>query len=250
MKRFGTFILVNLSLVLVLSACSAKEISIQEVIDGDTLTFNDARTVRLLQIDTPELKEGECYAKEAKAELESLLTIVPIQSNGITKELRTFNRIQLERDPVSLRKDTYGRELGYVIIGRININLELVRRGAASPYFYDGQKGKYSRELISAVNKAKAERLGVWGICPAAVLDLTEAFSSGDVEADVVENGVGETLVLSGGANCDSNYAGCIPIYPPDLDCPDIRALGLAPIHRIAGDPHKLDRDNDGVGCE
>ena len=35
-----------------------------------------------------------------------------------------------------------------------------------------------------------------------------------------------------------------------DLDCADIRALGIAPVRVIGSDPHRLDGDHDGWGCE
>ena len=240
----------NLCFVLILCSCSVKSVSIQEVIDGDTLKINESRTVRLVQIDTPELQGGECYAEGARAELKSLLAIEPYQSKGVTKELRTSEVIRLERDPISSKKDKYGRELAYVFKGDMNINLELVKRGAAAPYFYDGQKGKYTEALLAAVHKAQAEKIGVWGACPSAILDSTLGFSSGNLNVAASETNDGGVLVSGTGTNCDPNYAGCIPMYPPDLDCADIRALGLAPIHRIAGDPHRLDRDGDGMGCE
>jgi micrococcal nuclease len=50
---------------------------------------------------------------------------------------------------------------------------------------------------------------------------------------------------------CDPNYAGgCVPPYPPDLDCDDLRATGLAPVRSIGSDPHRLDGDDDGIACE
>jgi hypothetical protein len=49
-------------------------------------------------------------------------------------------------------------------------------------------------------------------------------------------------------ANCDPSYPGvCIPPYPPDLNCGDI------PFKRfkvLPPDPHRLDADHDGIGCE
>jgi len=35
-----------------------------------------------------------------------------------------------------------------------------------------------------------------------------------------------------------------------DLDCGDVKQLGLAPIRVIGMDVHKLDRDSDGIGCD
>lgn len=47
---------------------------------------------------------------------------------------------------------------------------------------------------------------------------------------------------------CDPSYPdACIPPYPPDLDCGDIpyRNFKVLP-----PDPHKFDRDKNGIGCE
>jgi hypothetical protein len=50
---------------------------------------------------------------------------------------------------------------------------------------------------------------------------------------------------------CDPNYAGgCVPPYPPDLDCADVHALGIAYVRVVGSDPHRLDGDGDGLGCE
>lgn len=47
---------------------------------------------------------------------------------------------------------------------------------------------------------------------------------------------------------CDPSYVGvCIPAPTPDLDCGDVPYRGF----RVVGaDPHRLDRDKDGLGCE
>ncbi|MGH8905937.1 MAG: hypothetical protein ACRD0K_05370 [Egibacteraceae bacterium] len=45
---------------------------------------------------------------------------------------------------------------------------------------------------------------------------------------------------------CDPNYTPCIPAYPPDLDCGDIGH----PVRVTGSDPHRLDRDGDGTGCD
>ena len=46
--------------------------------------------------------------------------------------------------------------------------------------------------------------------------------------------------------SCDPNYSPCIPNVSYDLDCPDI---GFT-VRVLGSDPHRLDRDNDGYGCE
>ena len=127
----------------------------------------------------------------------------------------------------------------------MNVNIELVRRGAAAPYFYQGEKGDYSKELMEAVEMAKENKIGLWGRCANTIVEPTVGISTG-----FSDDKTSGALITSTSGNCDPNYKNCIPIFPPDLDCGDIRAMGLAPVYRIGGDPHKLDRDGDGIGCE
>ena len=48
--------------------------------------------------------------------------------------------------------------------------------------------------------------------------------------------------------NCDPSYPDvCIPNYPPDLDCGEIRYSNFKV---LPPDPHGFDGDNDGIGCE
>ncbi len=58
---------------------------------------------------------------------------------------------------------------------------------------------------------------------------------------------VPEMIVVSEN-NCDPSYPDvCIPVYPPDLDCGEIRYVNFSVLQP---DPHGFDRDNDGIGCE
>lgn len=48
--------------------------------------------------------------------------------------------------------------------------------------------------------------------------------------------------------NCHPSYPDfCIPPPPPDLDCRDI---GRKRFRVLPPDPHRLDADKDGIGCE
>jgi len=75
------------------------------------------------------------------------------------------------------------------------------------------------------------------GVIPDPTVQMVPAPGFEDVPEMIVESG-----------NCDSSYPDvCIPVYPPDLDCGEIRYSNF----RVVGsDPHGLDRDNDGIGCE
>jgi micrococcal nuclease len=123
------------------------------VSDGDTLWLTDGRRVRLLQIDAPELHH-DCHGE---ASLSALL--------GLTPE---GTRIRMVVDPQLDRRDSYGRLLRYVFVGSRNVNVALVRRGAASPYFFREQRGRYASSMLDAVEEARAARRGYWGACRAA----------------------------------------------------------------------------------
>ena len=121
--------------------------------DGDTLRTTAGSRIRLLQIDAPAL-HGACFGNAAR---EALRRLAPAGA-----------RITLVRDPGLDSTDRYGRELRYVFRGATNVNLALVRRGAASPYFYRQERGRYATELLDAAAEARAARRGYWGFCPAA----------------------------------------------------------------------------------
>jgi len=124
--------------------------------DGDSLTLADGRKLRLLQVDAPELAQ-DCYGRAALRELASLAG--------------PGTRVRLASDPRLDASDRYGRPLRYVFAGSRNVNIELVRRGAASPYFFRNDRGRYAGALLTAVDSARRRRAGYWGACPGAELN-------------------------------------------------------------------------------
>lgn len=111
--------------------------------DGDTLTVLDKNKkqikIRLGEIDTPE--SGQPYGSKAKQELSDL----------------AFGRVV----KVTVQHtDRYGRTVGRVYVDRIDINAELVRRGAAWVY------RKYSRDLdlFDMERDARLNRRGLWNL--------------------------------------------------------------------------------------
>jgi len=207
-------------------------LKVVKIYDGDTITMADGMKIRLLQIDTPELAPGECYADQARTALVNLLA--------------KKGTVTLKSDPVSASYDRYGRALRYIFIGKLNVNLEMVKIGAAAPYFYQGEKGIYAAELLKAAQDAKYYKIGLWKDCPGTKLIPTKAVTT----YKAIGTAVASPVTSPGGSwKCDPNYAGCIPLYPPDLDCKDIKALGLAPVTIIGKDPHHLDSNGDGKAC-
>jgi endonuclease YncB( thermonuclease family) len=135
------------------------------VVDGDTIHVDGGRRIRLVQIDAPEV--DECYARAATRALRRLLPA------GAT--------VTLERDRTLDDVDDYGRLLRYVVSGTRNVNVELVRLGAAVPYFFRGERGVLAGRLLDAARQARRLRRGLWAACPAARLDPSRGSLTGPV---------------------------------------------------------------------
>jgi endonuclease YncB( thermonuclease family) len=132
--------------------------------DGDTIELEGGDVVRLVQIDTPELREHECYAVRARALLRTLLPV--------------GTKVRVVEDPGLDHVDRYGRRLAYVFKGKENVNRALVAGGAGSVWFYDGRRGRYASQLLGAARRARATRRGLWGRCLHTRLDPTAAVDS------------------------------------------------------------------------
>ena len=135
---------------------AGEQATVAWVNDGDTLTLVGGAKVRLLQVDAPELT-SDCYGRAA---LRALIELVP-----------KGTRIRLVRDADLDERDRHGRLLRYVYVGERNVNLELVRRGAASPSYFRNARGRLAGELDDAVAEARAAGEGYWGACPRAELN-------------------------------------------------------------------------------
>ena len=175
-RRLGVFPLVVLALLLVLAGTApAGSLSgrgtsarIAYVVDGDTVALTSGARVRLVQIDTPEVYSApECYGAQASA---------------ITKRLLPRGTpVRLYPEPKTDSVDAYGRLLRYVIRARdgLNVNVQLVRLGAAAPYFYDYRRGRYAGLLVRLGLRARSRHRGLWGRCPGTPWDPNHGVSTG-----------------------------------------------------------------------
>jgi endonuclease YncB( thermonuclease family) len=202
---------------------------VAQIIDGDTISLTNGKRVRLLQIDATELGSGECYSRQAARILRRMIP------EGST--------IRLEADARLDQVDRYGRLLRYVWSGRTNVNLELVRQGAATVWFYDRERGKYATQLLTAAREARAAKRGIWGACNV----VWDAYGAATALARGNEPPSTESGEAGGGA-CHPGYRPCLPVVS-DLDCRDI-ADSIKPIRVLGDDPYRLDGDGDGRGCE
>jgi micrococcal nuclease len=145
-------------------AGSSKNAVVAAVIDGDTIELVGGQRVRLVQIDTPE-KHSECYGDEASALTRRLIP--------------AGTHVRIEQDPRLDQVDRYRRKLAYVWKGDEDVNVTLVRDGAAGVWFYGGKRGRHARELLTAVEQAQAGHKGLWSACPLARFDPLDSMSSG-----------------------------------------------------------------------
>ena len=141
---------------------------IDHVADGDTVDLTNGAKIRLVQIDTPEVYfSPECYGPQASKTTKRLLPPGTL--------------VRLTPEPATDSVDRYGRLLRYVVRVKdgLNVNVQLVRVGAAAPYYYDGRRGKYARELDRLAHRARVAHLGLWGACPGTPYDPDRGVATG-----------------------------------------------------------------------
>jgi endonuclease YncB( thermonuclease family) len=113
-----------------------------KVTDGDTITILDANQaqhkVRLYGIDTPEYKQP--YSRAATKALAGL-----VEGEGVVVDVKDT--------------DSYGRTVGVVYKGSVNVNLEMVKSGYA--WWYK-KYAPLDDDLRVAEERARTDRLGLW----------------------------------------------------------------------------------------
>ena len=131
-------LLLALTSVILADELRGKVVSIA---DGDTITVLDAdkkqHRVRLTGIDAPEKKQAfGAKSKDRRGEL--------VAGKDVVVEWK--------------ENDTYGRTLGKVRQGALDINLQMIKDGMAWHY----KKYSKSAELSMAEAEAKAGKKGLW----------------------------------------------------------------------------------------
>lgn len=133
----------------------AEKIQVRNVYDGDTMTLTDERRVRLLGIDTPEIKENQPYAQDAK---------------NYTKHLIDTHRDQVYLcfEPNQSKEDHYGRLLGFVYVETgpnqyLCINEGIVEAGFASVYSPNtSSQIQHFDKYIALQSTARTNHRGMW----------------------------------------------------------------------------------------
>ena len=121
-------------------------VTLLSVGDGDTIRVKDKSgakvTVRLACIDAPETSQGS----SGKWSTQTLKGMIQGKSISIKPQV----------------KDRYGRTVAEIYVGSPNINLQMVRKGAA--FTYRQYLKQCDRDAyLNAESMAKREKQGVWG---------------------------------------------------------------------------------------
>ena len=187
--------------------------------DGDTLTLVDGRRVRLAQVDAPEA--GECFGSQSTSGLRAL-----VDGRDVT----------LRRPANGPEKDHYGRTLAEVSVAGLSVNEQLVRNGDAEWYEeFAREDADLAKRLRSSELEAKTARRGLWAACATRSVGEAPPTTS--------------QPVVPPRTNCHPAYPDdCIPPTSPDLDCHELRLR--VRVDHSHGDPHRLDANQDGWGCE
>lgn len=123
------------------------------VLDGDTLDVRLAsgarERVRVLGIDSPELRSGECYAAQATA---------------AARRFALGKRVRLDGDRTQATRDRYRRLLAYVRLpDGADLGRTLVAEGFAAVLVVNGRSFLRVVPYRSAEKVARDQRLGLWG---------------------------------------------------------------------------------------
>lgn len=125
-----------------------------------------------------------------------------------------------------------------------NVNVLLVKRGAASAYFYNGNRGRYATKLARSADTARAKGRGAWGACGAS----TDYLAAWTTTKPVRSTGSATK------STCHPSYKGaCLDPSLSDYDCEGGSGDGpgyTGRVRVVGYDEYGLDADGDGIGCE
>ena len=158
--------------------------TVTEVVDGDTFYLGNGDKIRMLGINTPE--SGRPYAEEATDFLANMI---------LGKEVTLVN------DSKNGDSDSYGRLLAHVYVNDTFVNYEIVKAGYAFWYPYTSGTD-FDSEYEEAQDSASNNMVGLW---TESSYDLTIDYIEYDPEGDEAE---GEYVVLTNHENHNVSMVG------------------------------------------
>jgi len=130
------------------------DVTVERVVDGDTIVVSGGERVRLIGVDTPETKDPRrpvgCFGQEAARFTESLL------AEG--------SRVRLVGDEEA--RDRYDRLLAYAyrLPDGLFVNAELLRQGFGQPLTIPPNVA-HAEQFVALAREAREAGRGLWARC-------------------------------------------------------------------------------------
>jgi micrococcal nuclease len=178
---FASFVLFLISTLVYKTFIS--RLTVVSVIDGDTIVLSDNTIVRLIGVDTPEVKDNQMIQYDLKILKKPKENIFELGNNAklFTTKLTLGNKVRLRYD--NERRDKYGRTLAYVFVKipcktyndilnvknmhnnnackkEVFLNEELVKNGHAM--VFKKFKFRFKQDFIALEKIAQENKLQIW----------------------------------------------------------------------------------------
>ncbi|MEQ1528475.1 MAG: thermonuclease family protein, partial [Methylococcales bacterium] len=144
-------------------------VSVKKIYDGDTIELADGSKIRLLGVNTPEVKH---YDKQADAGGDEAKRWLTAKLNN--RKVRLVHDIE--------KTDKYGRTLAHVFTdSKEHINVQLVAEGLAEVSIYPPNM-LFTDDFLKAQAQAEQRKLGIWQrpeYTPIPITALTEQGHTG-----------------------------------------------------------------------
>ena len=138
-----------------------EKVTVNRVVDGDTVELTDGRKIRYLNMDTPETVKPNtpvmCYGMDAKA----------YNKKAVDQKIIWLN---FDKDPT----DRYGRTLAFIYLDEENassnnvaqsLNADMVKKGYSRAISYSPNT-TYKKDFESWMVTAREAKKGAWEACP------------------------------------------------------------------------------------
>ncbi len=138
-----------------------EKVTVNRIVDGDTIELTDGRKIRYLNMDTPETVKPNtpvmCYGMDAKA----------YNKKAVDQKIIWLN---FDKDPT----DRYGRTLAFIYLDEENansnnvtqsLNADMVKKGYSRAISYSPNT-TYKKDFESWMVTAREDKKGAWEACP------------------------------------------------------------------------------------
>ena len=158
-KELATCLLVFLCLS---SVAFADTLTVERVIDGDTLQLSSGEKIRLIGIDTPEASDNPKTRRDSERTEKAIQDIIAMgkETSAFTHKLVEGKEIRLEFDVQ--QRDKYGRLLAYVYLtDGTFVNAEIVKAGYAQVMTISPNV-KYQQLFLELERESREQARGLW----------------------------------------------------------------------------------------